>query len=1047
MNAPTTEPVTPSITPAVTPSFEGGGEINGLTAEEAFYLWVKRGLKQPAREKYLRPLGLFNTDKSKAVEEKLKKIYALNGVGAITEQGKELARQIDNATTGKLSRLHTAMDFIGKFNELKDSFGKTKFEHGGEVSVLRTRVKIIKTKLKSDKNNSVLKTRLKLVQKMLEGNSINRQQTESTADNLQPTNEDKEWVKRGEAFWNDARKNAKKLSEMSHNEFNDWMVENHFGFYKDNVTTLRYVSPSAEDDAIERLQNQVKGFVKENVRDSRTQEKIEQPQSLSYGRDDYEQAVYDFADTLSENARSHARQALLSSKPFIVREKNEFQNITEKKQRFVIADFVLSNFLAGATIKPFSNSMAMTNALYPTTSILQGNFGGALPKIAFDFFRFLQTHKPEAPNQFIKNPKYNPYDKEETAEYLHMAHVTGDTKAFSENVMALVEKHKPELIAAINKLTPYAEIKDVKVYGSIAEGRAKQGSDIDLKVVYTKINDGFTDVDLKDDLYGKLGVPEIAGAFDIGVEEYFEPEPEELDTTPKVLKYAYEIGDDVVFYAAGNELVKAKIKIPSTISDDGVQVWLTNRGYKREDEMLPAIVSAAQTSSGGGYKMFKGIGGSKYYEVKFADGDKFTSYRSDRASAIDEAIKHRLYQAKDYPKTKFENPLIGADDNGFVFYSRNELEKMSVQRIEELSEQGFKPISDVLPVVTEKDYFMATTAMFEKIDCLDFDIVDAPIVESPNVPVIGFQSQYKYSNGFLYRKADHWKTVGSFNCGWAITPEAENGEVVCGRVKFSDMKRISDGGIIFIKNKLASGGAVAAPLLAPNGQPSNLNPIQYALVRTPEFKAWFGDWEKLALLPQIDSGIDEVSLSNLSKEVSKVVDENGEPLVVYHGSATDITEFKPQKVRYGNHKTQSAHFFTDNIEIAKAYSQLSSLEYDEWGQRKIGAIMECFISSKNPKQINANNQPLTKYVTDTEIKAIIKENDAIIVKNAIDAPSGKFYETPQTIIICFLSNQIKLADGTNQTFEGSNADIRYAIGGAIDGMALPIMTIPTTVTA
>ena len=32
-------------------------------------------------------------------------------------------------------------------------------------------------------------------------------------------------------------------------------------------------------------------------------------------------------------------------------------------------------------------------------------------------------------------------------------------------------------------------------------------------------------------------------------------------------------------------------------------------------------------------------------------------------------------------------------------------------------------------------------------------------------------------------------------------------------------------------------------LLAPNGKPSNLNPIQYKLVRTKAFKDWFGDWE------------------------------------------------------------------------------------------------------------------------------------------------------------------------------------------------------------
>ena len=53
-------------------------------------------------------------------------------------------------------------------------------------------------------------------------------------------------------------------------------------------------------------------------------------------------------------------------------------------------------------------------------------------------------------------------------------------------------------------------------------------------------------------------------------------------------------------------------------------------------------------------------------------------------------------------------------------------------------------------------------------------------------------------------------------------------------------------------------------LLAPNGRVSNLTEKQYAQVRTRAFKDWFGDWE------------------NNPSEASKVVDENGEPLVVYH---------------------------------------------------------------------------------------------------------------------------------------------------------------------
>ena len=54
---------------------------------------------------------------------------------------------------------------------------------------------------------------------------------------------------------------------------------------------------------------------------------------------------------------------------------------------------------------------------------------------------------------------------------------------------------------------------------------------------------------------------------------------------------------------------------------------------------------------------------------------------------------------------------------------------------------------------------------------------------------------------------------------------------------------------------------------APNGRPTNLAERQWVQVRTPAFRAWFGDWE------------------GGPANASKVVDENGEPLVVYH--ATD----------------------------------------------------------------------------------------------------------------------------------------------------------------
>lgn len=57
-------------------------------------------------------------------------------------------------------------------------------------------------------------------------------------------------------------------------------------------------------------------------------------------------------------------------------------------------------------------------------------------------------------------------------------------------------------------------------------------------------------------------------------------------------------------------------------------------------------------------------------------------------------------------------------------------------------------------------------------------------------------------------------------------------------------------------------------LHAPNGKITNLTPVQWLAVRLSSFKAWFGDWE------------------NDPANASKVVDENGEPRVMYHGSLT-----------------------------------------------------------------------------------------------------------------------------------------------------------------
>lgn len=106
---------------------------------------------------------------------------------------------------------------------------------------------------------------------------------------------------------------------------------------------------------------------------------------------------------------------------------------------------------------------------------------------------------------------------------------------------------------------------------------------------------------------------------------------------------------------------------------------------------------------------------------------------------------------------------------------------------------------------------------------------------------------------------------------------------------------------------------------APNGKESKLfssisNLIQdkeeavklWAQVYTPSFKKWFGDWEK--------------------KEGSKVVDENGEPLLVFHGSNATFNTFDKnrsgEKTGWGKDH-QGIHFF-ENKGAAESYFQNSN---------------------------------------------------------------------------------------------------------------------------
>lgn len=153
-------------------------------------------------------------------------------------------------------------------------------------------------------------------------------------------------------------------------------------------------------------------------------------------------------------------------------------------------------------------------------------------------------------------------------------------------------------------------------------------------------------------------------------------------------------------------------------------------------------------------------------------------------------------------------------------------------------------------------------------------------------------------------------------------------------------------------------------------------------VETPEFKKWFGK--------------------------SKVVNDKGEPMVVYHGTQNNFTEF------------EGGSFFTDDYMNADGYAG---------GEN----IIEAYLSIKNPLIIDAQGRNWdnlnTPYGTSTqEIVATVDENkyDGIVFKNIKDNWSGEEeLGDAGDIYFAFKPNQVKSATSNVGTFDKTNPDIRY----------------------
>ena len=267
-------------------------------------------------------------------------------------------------------------------------------------------------------------------------------------------------------------------------------------------------------------------------------------------------------------------------------------------------------------------------------------------------------------------------------------------------------------------------------------------------------------------------------------------------------------------------------------------------------------------------------------------------------------------------------------------------------------------------------------------------------------------------------------------------------------------------------------------LKAPNGQPTNLNEQQWLQVRTPAFKQWFGDWQG-----------DPVN-------ASKILDDNKEPLIMYHGSSQDFWSFDMSKADLNRNSRMQGSFFSDSAEVASAYTvrPLKDKNWQEINKKQEQARDDFFAEVVKHKQEGNSFQQARELAKDAKSKydklsdqrksierALFDdaENNAINKTMAVfinsrapfeqDVKGGNFreansrafemydtgiydgvvndnvddsanlYSESQTskVVISFDPTNIKSATNNAGTFDGLNPDIRFSRAAGMDDQFNP----------
>ena len=200
------------------------------------------------------------------------------------------------------------------------------------------------------------------------------------------------------------------------------------------------------------------------------------------------------------------------------------------------------------------------------------------------------------------------------------------------------------------------------------------------------------------------------------------------------------------------------------------------------------------------------------------------------------------------------------------------------------------------------------------------------------------------------------------------------------------------------------GGEVAYNAAKAAGQ-TELNYRQWVQVRTPSFKAWFGDWQ------------------NDPENASKVVNpQTGEPQVVYHSTLADFDVFQNDR---------NIHFVSGDPKFVEKFI------VQENGEMARGAnIMPLFVAAKNPfdysnkthvKQIAMKAGLGTGAVSEVKKGKWQRLEDRTVLEAIKNSGLDGLYVNEDGIrnLAVFSPEQLKSATGNSGAFDPADANIYH----------------------